>query len=113
MGFSNEKTRAALELLEQGMRDEILDQVKESLADGVSGLFSSFLYMPVEIEGGESPLNVRLNFEGGDVAMLNVRDELLELAQDPENCPGRIRLTVEALRALADELSALLPDVKC
>lgn len=109
MSFSNEKTRAALELLEQGIRDEVLLDVKASLEGGVSGRFGSYLYMPAKVAAGRQ-LMVRLKFEDEDVAALDIREELLEvLGDDPLHYAEQIKAAAQELRSLADEVLALLP----
>lgn len=109
MSFSNEKIRAALELLEQGIRDEVLLDVKASLEGGGAGRFSSYLYMPIKVAAGRQ-LVVRLKFEDEEVAVLDIREELLAiLGDDPLHYAEQIKAAAQELRSLADEVLALLP----
>lgn len=108
MHYDNKQIETALRMLEQGIREEVLKDVRDDFLRDGNG---TYLCMPITMgEVDASPLEVKLVLDEKAVKTFSVREELLnEFCSDIEENAGRIELTVSALRQLADELAALLP----
>lgn len=106
MEYSNDRIDKALDLLEKGIHDEVMEEVKRELRGGEDSQY--YASIGIRTGAGTSPLDVDLVWGMDLMRTINIRDEMLEhFGDDPEGSAEEIKATAAELRALANELEAL------